>query len=161
MAGLKFFTQIFVPWPGPLPGLLQIIVCLAAIGFQFDDLKSWVMFIYVFHSILLGFKALFPYDYDEFAKDGHGSIVSFNAFIQIVLQSWSSVQVSIFVSKMQFNEKTHTIISSFVVLFIEWILLGIMCVKIYRQRDARKSKYSSEKRFNEVRMSLIQNEDTY
>ena len=45
----RFYTAL-------LPGVLQIVVCivLELIGFNFDDLKSWVMFLYVFHSIMSG-----------------------------------------------------------------------------------------------------------
>ena len=41
-----------------VPGLMQLPVCLALmrIGFQFEDLKSFVMFVYAFHYIMVGLK---------------------------------------------------------------------------------------------------------
>ena len=145
-----------------LPGLIQLLVCLVlwAIGFEFEDLKSWVMFLYVFHSIMLGHTAFFPHDYDEFAQNGHWLIVSLNDVVEFILQIWSSVFVSIFVYKWQFNdkscEKPHTIpIPALVVLIIEWIFCVITFVKICRQWVARLSKqpvskYSLEKKYQPV-----------
>ena len=52
----RFFSK-FLFYIGPLPGILQLLVCivLELIGFEFDDLKSWVLFLYLFHSIMAGF----------------------------------------------------------------------------------------------------------
>ena len=52
----RFFSK-FLFYIAPLPGFLQLLVCLVMelIGFPFDDLKSWVLFLYIFHSIMAGF----------------------------------------------------------------------------------------------------------
>ena len=153
-------------FPGPLPGTIQLVVCLAflLIGFDCEDLKSWCMFLYVFHSIMSGFQALFPHDYDEFAIDGHWFIVGFNAVIDSGLQLWSFIHVLVYVCSKtiwQFDiescEKRHTIIiCAFGLLIIEGIFLVSTFVKIYRQWGARKSKRSLD---INVQMSALQTED--
>jgi hypothetical protein len=154
-------------FPGPLPGVIQLLVCfvLWRIGFEFEDVTSWVIFLYVFHSSMFVFQAFFPHDYDEFAKDGYWQIVTFNAFIQIVLQTWSSIMVPVFIAKGQFNEKScekpHTIpISAIVVSIIEWILLGITVVKINMQRSARKSNQRVQLEVPPSFQSLLQAENS-
>ena len=52
----RFFSKNLF-YIAPLPGMLQLLVCIVMelIGLQFDDLKSWVLFLYIFHSIMAGF----------------------------------------------------------------------------------------------------------
>ena len=166
--GLRRFLPIFL-FPGPLPGIIQLLVCLVfhLIGFHCEDLKSWVMFLYVFHLIMSGFQAIFPHDYDEFANDGHWFIVSFNAVVETGLQLWSSGFVLVYVcsktiwqSDIESCEKRHTIIiCAFGVLVIEGILLANTFLKIYRQWSARKSKRSLEKNVQMSLRALLQTED--
>ena len=71
-----------------VPGMMQPIVCLGlmAMGFQFEDFKSLVMFLYAFSNIMLGFKAVFHKDFDEIARNRYWPIAMFDAVIHFVLQ---------------------------------------------------------------------------
>ena len=130
-----------------VPGLMQIPVCLALIvgvGFNFDDLKSTVMFLYAYHHIMMAFKAsfrvFFHQDCDEVV---YLPIVMFNAVTQVILQCWGFSIVSTFIWQNNDNscEKTPTVISAIIIVGIELVLVVIMLVNIYNsQLGARMSK---------------------
>ena len=151
-------------WKWLVPGFMQLPVCLGltAMGFQFEDLKSLVMFLYAFSYIMFTFKAFFHKDFDESAKDRYWPIAVLDAVIQLGFQLWGFYYVVVGVSKLynnknnssdSFGEENPTFISAILIFVIELVLVGnlvfqlvIMVWKIYKlQWHARLSKYWSKK----------------
>ena len=124
--------------------LFQLPVCLALIGagFNFEDLKSTVMFLYAFHYIMKAFKAFFRfYFHQDCDEDVWLPIVIVNGVTQVILQSWGCSAVSRFIwQNINSGEKTPTVIFAIIIVGIEWALVVIMLVNIYNsQLGARMS----------------------
>ena len=115
-------------------GLMQIPVCLALMGagFNFDDLKSTVIFLYAFNYIMMAFKAFFRFllhqDCDE---DLWSPIVIFNGVTQVVLQIWGLS--GIWKNNNISSEETPTVISAIIIVIIELVWVVIMVVKICKR----------------------------
>ena len=122
-------------------GLMQIPVCLALMGagFNFDDLKSTVIFLYAFNYIMMAFKAFFRFlihqDCDE---DVWSPMVIFNGVTQVALQIWGLS--GIWKNNNISSEETPTVISAIIIVIVELVWVVIMVVKICEQLGARMSK---------------------
>ena len=128
----------------------QLLVCLAMIGagFNFDDLKSTVVFLYAYHYIMMALKAFFRlFIHQDRDEDVCLAIGIFNAVTQVVLQFWGFSAVSRFTWQNNNScENTPTVISAIIIVGIELVLVVIMLVNIYKQLAPRISKCLSKKR---------------
>ena len=122
-----------------VPGLMQLPVCLALIygaGFNFGDLKSTVMFLCVFHYIMMAIEAFFQFVFQQDCdEDVWWPIVIINAVTQVVLQILGFSAVSVFVWQHKNNscKKTPTVIAAIIIVIIELVWVVIMVVKICKR----------------------------